>query len=80
MPEIKKIRTEDEVDESSNNEKEIKQQNKIMFKYRDQLKKYLNKKELQELLEANEQEIPSGIESVRIYLENLNPVVFIFII
>lgn len=35
-----------------------------MYKYRDQLKKHLAKKELQFLLEYNEQEIPSGEEKV----------------
>lgn len=42
----------------------MKEQNQIMFKYRDQLKKYLNKSQMAELLEYNGQEVPAGEERV----------------
>ena len=38
----------------------MKKQNKKMFYYRDLLQKHLKKKELEELLEYNKQEIPVG--------------------
>uniref|UniRef100_A0A2Z5U1X2 Poly [ADP-ribose] polymerase n=1 Tax=Reticulitermes speratus TaxID=60591 RepID=A0A2Z5U1X2_9NEOP len=44
----------------SDKEDKIKEQNKLMYKYRDQLKKVLKKKDLQYLLEYNDQDIPSG--------------------
>jgi len=47
----------------SDKEDAIKKQNKLMYKYRDQLKKVL-KKDLQYLLEYNDQDIPSGEERV----------------
>jgi len=42
----------------------IKKQNKLMYKHRDQLKTLLKKKDLQYLLEYNDQDIPSGEERV----------------
>ncbi|CAM1297366.1 PARP1 (predicted), partial [Pycnogonum litorale] len=48
---VKKEETEDDI--------QLKKQNKIMFKYRDQLKD-LTKKELAELLEYNDQELAKG--------------------
>ena len=48
----------------SDKEDAIKKQNKLMYKYRDQLKKVLKKKDLQYLLEYNDQDIPSGEEPV----------------
>ena len=44
--------------------KEMKKQNELMFKYRDNLKD-LSKSELHDLLEYNDQEIPEGEERVR---------------
>ncbi len=38
----------------------MKKQNKKMFYYRDLLQKHLKKKELENLLEYNNQEIPVG--------------------
>ena len=58
----KKIKSE-KVD--SKEEAEMKKQNKVMFEYRDQLKSQLQKKDLQELLEYNDQDIPPGHEKVR---------------
>jgi hypothetical protein len=48
----------------SDKEDKIKEQNKLMYKYRDQLKKVLKKKDLQYLLEYNDQDIPSGEDRV----------------
>jgi uncharacterized protein with gpF-like domain len=48
----------------SDKEDAIKKQNKIIYKYRDQLKKVLKRKDLQYLLEYNDQDIPSGEERV----------------
>lgn len=48
----------------SDKEDAIKKQNKLMYKYRDQLKKALKKKDLQYLLEYNDQDIPPGEERV----------------
>ncbi len=39
---------------------EMKKQNKKIFYYRDLLEKHLKKKELEALLEHNDQEIPVG--------------------
>ncbi|PSN54639.1 Poly [ADP-ribose] polymerase [Blattella germanica] len=44
----------------SKEEEEVKEQSKLMYKIRDQLKKHLSKKDLQYLLESNDQEIPVG--------------------
>uniref|UniRef100_A0A1Y1KWX6 Poly [ADP-ribose] polymerase n=1 Tax=Photinus pyralis TaxID=7054 RepID=A0A1Y1KWX6_PHOPY len=62
MPE-KKLKVEDEVDasEDSGLEKKLKEQNIIMFKYRDKLKE-LPKKDLKELLEFNDQAVPPGVD------------------
>lgn len=48
----------------SDNEDKIKKQNKLIYKYRDQLKNVLKKKDLQYLLEYNDQDIPSGEDRV----------------
>ena len=40
-----------------------------MYKIRDQLKKHLSKKDLQYLLESNDQEIPVGEDKVGIVLK-----------
>ncbi|EFX75651.1 hypothetical protein DAPPUDRAFT_55885 [Daphnia pulex] len=53
----KKIKKEEKENEQL--KEEIKKQNKIQFKYRDQLET-LTKQELQILLEYNDQQIPSG--------------------
>lgn len=57
----KKIKSEEMTGEE---DEAMKKQNKIMFKYRDQLKERLKKKELQELLEYNDQEVPTGPEKM----------------
>ncbi|KAH1010082.1 hypothetical protein HUJ05_004437 [Dendroctonus ponderosae] len=58
IPEIKKIKIEDDpLDE------EYREQNKIMFNFRDQLKE-VPKNELRLLLQSNNQEIPEGLESL----------------
>ncbi|KAK7863506.1 hypothetical protein R5R35_009060 [Gryllus longicercus] len=72
LPKIQPIKKEetDEADGPSEPKKakedpdaeKRKKQNKLMFKFRDNLKKHLNKKELSLLLEHNNQEIPSGEE------------------
>lgn len=62
IPEVKKLKTEDEVD-GDPKEKEYREQVKIMFKYRDKLQK-LEQSEWIDLLETNGQEIPSGKDNV----------------
>ncbi|GLH03003.1 Poly [ADP-ribose] polymerase [Gryllus bimaculatus] len=72
LPKIQPIKKEetDEADGPSEPKKakedpdveKRKKQNKLMFKFRDNLKKHLSKKELSLLLEHNNQEIPSGEE------------------
>ena len=57
----KKIKKEEKENEKLT--EEIKKQNKIQFKYRDQLET-LTKQELQILLEYNDQQIPSGTSEV----------------
>lgn len=70
VPVVKKLKTEDEVD-GDPKEKEYREQVKILFNYRDKLKK-LEQSELNDLLEANGQEIPSGKDNVSIYqMDNL---------
>lgn len=49
--------------ENEAEKEEIKKQNKIMFKYRDELEK-LSKQELQLLLEFNDQDAPAGVSEV----------------
>jgi len=48
----------------SDKEDAIKKQNKLMYKYRDQLKNVLKKKDLQYLLGYNDQDMPSGDDRV----------------
>jgi hypothetical protein len=48
----------------SANEGKIKEQNKLMYKYRDQLKKDIVKKDLQYLLQYNDQDMPTGENEV----------------
>lgn len=60
-PEKKKIKKEEKENEQI--KEEIKKQNKIQFKYRDQLES-LTKQDLEILLEANDQQIPSGVSEV----------------
>lgn len=69
MPDTKRIKTETEVATAATAaddglEKTMKEQNKIMFKYRDSLKKYLTKNQLAELLQYNQQEVPPGEDRV----------------
>lgn len=60
----KKIKLEDTVDGAdASMEKNLKEQNKLLYKYRDSLKE-LSKKDLTLLLEKNKQEVPSGIETM----------------
>lgn len=59
IPEVKKVKKE----EDSAEDKEIAEQNKIMFKYRDQLQS-VSKEKLADLFKLNNQEVPSGNESV----------------
>lgn len=67
---IKKAKLEeDEVDGASSSgnadkelDKKIKNNTKIMYKYRDWLKTNLSKAELVELLEHNDQSVPPGLE------------------
>ncbi|KAJ8919846.1 hypothetical protein NQ315_006375 [Exocentrus adspersus] len=59
IPEVKKVKTEDAVD-GDPKEKEYREQNKILFKYRDQLDGNLDAKALAELLEDNNQKPRTG--------------------
>jgi hypothetical protein len=49
---------------SSKEDAAVKEQSKLIYKYRDQLKKELRKSEMQDLLEYNEQDVPVGEERV----------------
>jgi hypothetical protein len=49
---------------SSKEDAVVKVQSKLMYKYRDQLKKQLRKSEMQDLLEFNDQDVPVGEERV----------------
>lgn len=64
----KKVKKEglDEVDskENAETEKEIKKQNKALFKLRDKLKDNLTKPNLISILEKNDQDIPEGIDAI----------------
>lgn len=62
MP-VKKIKTEDVVDGA---DKEYKEQNKQMYKYRDKLAQ-VDFGDLKYLLEYNDQEIPTGKDNVSIF-------------
>lgn len=62
VPEEKKIKTEDAVD-GDTKEADYREQVKILYEYRDKLKT-LEKSELIDLLEANKQDIPVGIDKV----------------
>ena len=48
----------------SDNEDVIKEQNKLMYKYRDQLKELISKHAMECMLEYNYQDVPSGEERV----------------
>lgn len=62
---MKKMKTEDEVDgDSKILENEIKKNSKIMFKYRDKLKKDLTRPQIREIIESNNQKVPAGVEDV----------------
>lgn len=58
IPEVKKIKLEDDPAD-----KEYREQNKIMFGYRDKLKS-VSKPHLIALLEHNNQEVPEGLERI----------------
>lgn len=62
-PAIKKVKTEAGGDGMSEEEMKMKEENKIMYKYRDQLKQ-LSKNELIELFNYNNQETPVGEDRV----------------
>ncbi|CAH2012006.1 unnamed protein product [Acanthoscelides obtectus] len=66
IPEVKKIKTEDQVDsvKKGPEEEEYRKQNKIMFGYRDALAKHLDNKEMSYLLEYNDQEVPPGKDRI----------------
>jgi len=57
-PDAKRLKTE--VKDEPEDKEEMKKQNKKLFYYRDLMQKNLKKKELESLLEFNEQEIPVG--------------------
>lgn len=57
------MKTEDEVD-GDETEKQYREQNEQMFKYRDKLQK-VDGDSLNDLLQYNDQEIPSGRHNVR---------------
>jgi len=59
-PDAKKAKVD--VKEEPEDREEMKKQNKRMFYYRDLLQKYLKKKEMETLLEYNNQEVPVGEE------------------
>nr|CAI5827669.1 unnamed protein product [Callosobruchus analis] len=66
IPEVKKVKTEDEVDSAKTDpeEEEYRKQNKILFGFRDALAKHLDTKEMSYLLEYNDQEVPSGRDRI----------------
>lgn len=64
----KKIKKEEKENEQQT--EEIKKQNKIQFKYRDQLET-LTKQELQAMLEYNDQQIPSGTSEILDHLSDV---------
>ena len=57
-PDAKKIKVEDD----SKEKEAIKKQMKKIFYYRDLLERNLKKGELKDLLEANGQDVPAGVE------------------
>ena len=62
-PDGKKAKVESEADLKE--QKELKKQMTKIYYYRDMLQRHLAKKNLEELLTHNEQEIPSGEDRVR---------------
>lgn len=64
MPEVKKPKQETVDGFTEDESKAYVEQNKIMYKYRDQLEKNLTKQELIELLQSNDQDVPSGKERI----------------
>lgn len=65
VPEVKKIKTDPELDAV---EQQMREQNKIIYKYRDLLRDNLTKNQMIELLTYNDQEVPAGEDRVRILL------------
>lgn len=59
-PDVKKVKKEEDEDPIF---KAYKEQTKIIYKHRDSLKECLNKKQVADVLEANEQYVPSGLEN-----------------
>lgn len=62
VPDAKKVKKEEDVPDGF--DKILEQQNKEMFKMRDQLQKKLNKAEMLSILEENDQDIPVGIDKI----------------
>lgn len=60
-PEVKKIKTDPELDAL---DQKMKEQNQVMFKYRDRLRDNLTKSQLTQLLVYNDQEVPAGEDRV----------------
>lgn len=61
VPEVKKIKTDPELDALN---QKMKEQNQIIFKYRDRLRDNLTKTQLTQLLVYNNQEVPAGEDRV----------------
>ncbi|XP_077299838.1 poly-(ADP-ribose) polymerase [Arctopsyche grandis] len=53
-----------EIKKESEDEKILKEQNKLFYKYRDSLKNNLSKSELQSILEFNKQNVPPGEDRI----------------
>ena len=65
---VKKLKSENSGDEFTEKESKLySEQNKIMYKYRDQLEKNLTKNELTELLQYNDQDVPAGQDRVSVW-------------
>lgn len=65
---MKKIKTEDVVDGDDKNDKEYREQVKLLFKNRDKLAQ-MKPNELQDLLMENGQQIPTGKDNVSTKVE-----------
>ncbi|XP_018335477.1 poly [ADP-ribose] polymerase [Agrilus planipennis] len=61
-PDAKKVKKEEDTVDNSN-EKEMKEQNKILYKFRDNLSA-LSKQELIDILDENDQEVPAGLDVI----------------
>ena len=81
-PDGKKAKIEQPPELSKSDKDELKKQMKKIYYYRDMLERHLAKKDLEELLTHNDQEIPSGPDRVRRrgFLQLLLDVSSIFVI